>query len=356
MRLLLFAALFLSPQEDLKQLQAVFNTSAGTFVIEFYPDEAPNHVRKFIELARQGFYNGTAFHSMFAHGAVQGGDPETKNPQARAKYGTGGFNMGLKPEFSRIPFAQGTVAATLLSGQSNSAGSEFFLVVADQPQFTGQFTAFGQIVEGIEIVDKISTTPVDEKQMARDRIEIKDITIRTRPAPTAPPFTQETNEELSQYRVVVETSRGNILIEMMPDKAPNHVRHFLRLISAGAYDKTAFHRIAPGFVIQAGDLNTRSEPVPQAAQKYVVRIRAEVNDVKHRAGIVSMARGEEIDSALTSFFIVLADQPALDGTYTVFGRVTEGMEVVEKIAATPVENERPKERVDIYSMKVERKK
>jgi cyclophilin family peptidyl-prolyl cis-trans isomerase len=88
MNLLLFAALLFQPQEDLSKLQAVFNTSAGTFIVEFYPEQAPNHVRKFIELARQGFYNGTIFHSMVAHGIVQGGDPETKNPQARAKYGT----------------------------------------------------------------------------------------------------------------------------------------------------------------------------------------------------------------------------------------------------------------------------
>jgi len=324
--------------------------------MEFYPDEAPSHVRKFIELSRQGFYNGTIFHSMVAHGIVQGGDPETKNPQARAKYGTGGFNMGLKPEFSKIPFVQGTVASTLLPGEANSAGSEFLLIVTDQPQFTGQFTAFARIVEGIEIVDKISMTAVDDKQIAQERIEIKNVVIRTRPAPAPPPFTQETTEELSQYRVVMETSKGNIVLEMFPDKAPNHVRHFLRITSVAAYDKTAFHRIAPGFVIQAGDLNTRSEPVSQVAQKYIVKIRAEINDAKHRAGIVSMARGDEIDSALTSFFIVLADQPALDGTYTVFGRVVEGMEAVERIAATPAENERPKERVDIYSMRVERRK
>src|SRR5207302_5476884 len=133
----------------------------------------------------------------------------------------------------------------------------------------------------------ISTTPVDDKQIAKDRIEIRDIDIRPRPAPAPPPFTQETTEELSQYRVVMETSKGNIVIEMLPDKAPNHVRHFLRLTSLGAYDKSAFHRVAPGFVIQAGDLNTRSEPLPQAAQKYVVKIRAELNDVKHKAGIVS---------------------------------------------------------------------
>ena len=359
MSLLLVAALLFSPQEDLKQLQAVFETTAGNFIIEFYPDQAPNHVRRFIELARQGFYNGTIFHSMVPHGILQGGDPETRNPQARAKYGTGGFNLGLKPEFSEIPFSQGIIASTLLPNDPNSAGSEFLVIIADQPQFTGKFTAFGDIVEGIEVADKISTTPVDDKQIANDRIEIRNITIRLRPVPpppAPPPFSTETTEELSQYRIVMETSKGNIVLEVFPEKAPNHVRHILRLVSLGAYDKTAFHRIAPGFVIQAGDLNTRSEPIPQPAQKYVVKIRAEINDIKHKAGIVSMARAEEIDSALTSFFIVLADQPALDGTYTVFGHVAEGMDIVDKITAVPAENERPKERVDIYAMKVERKK
>jgi peptidyl-prolyl cis-trans isomerase B (cyclophilin B) len=128
------------------------------------------------------------------------------------------------------------------------------------------------------------------------------------------------------------------------------------LASLGVYDKSAFHRIAPGFVIQAGDLNTRKEPIPQEARKYVVNIAAEINDVKHQTGIISMARGDALDSALSSFFIVLADHPDLDGTYTVFGKVVEGMDVVEKIAAVPQDNERPTERVDIYSMKVERKK
>src|SRR5437764_3296122 len=197
----LLAALLLFPQNDLKQLQAVFNTTAGTFIVEYYQDEAPKHVRRFIELAKQRFYKGTIFHSMVPHGVVQGGDPETKNPQARAKYGTGGFKLGLKPEFSKIPFSQGTLAATLLPGDANSAGSEFLLVVTDQPQFTGQFTAFGHVVEGIDVVDKISATPVDDKQIAKERIEIKDITIRPRPVPAPPqppPFSEESVEELSQ--------------------------------------------------------------------------------------------------------------------------------------------------------------
>ncbi len=354
---ILLALLFLSArQDDPSTLQAVLDTSAGQIVLEFYPNEAPNHVKKFIELASAGFYNGTSFHSMVPHGVVQGGDPESKDPKAKAKYGTGGFNMGLKPEISKLPFTQGTVVATTLPGEPNSAGSEFFICVTDQLQFTGQFTAFARVVEGIEIVDKISATPTDENQFARDRIDLRSVTIGKIPPPPPPPFSTETIEELAQNRVVMETAQGRIVIELMPDKAPNHVRHFLRLTSLGIYDKTAFHRIAPGFVIQAGDLNTRKEPRPQSAEKYIVNIKAELNDIKHKAGILSMARGDAIDSALTSFFIVLGDQPALDGTYTVFGRVVEGMDVVEKIAALPQENERPKERVDIYAMKVERRK
>jgi len=354
---LLFLLLFgISPQEDPSTLQAVFDTTGGSFIVEFYANEAPNHVRKFIELARQGFFNGTTFHGVVAHGVIQGGDPETRDPKARDKYGTGGFNMGLKPEISQISFTQGTVAAMTLPGAPDSAGSEFFVCVTDQPQFTGQFTAFARVVEGIEVVDKISTTPADDNQIAKERVEIRSVTVRKIPPPAPPPFSTESVEELAQNRVVMQTSKGDIVMELMPDKAPNHVRHFLRLTSLGVYDNTAFHRIAPGFVIQAGDLNTRKEPAPAAARKYVVNIRAEINDVKHKAGIVSMARGDAIDSALTSFFIVLSDQPALDGTYTVFGKVVEGMDVVEKIASTPEENERPKERMDIYSMKVESKK
>ena len=351
----LFFLMLFQQQDNAKDLQAVVETSAGTIVLQFHADVAPNHVRKFIELARQGFYNGTSFHSMAPHGAVQGGDPETRTPAAREKFGTGGFNMGLKPEISKLPFSQGTVLATTLPGKPDSAGSQFLICVTNQFQLNGQYTAFAYIVEGIEILDRISTTPTDANRIATERVEVKSVTIRPIPPPPVTPFTEETVEQLSQYQVMLKTSKGDIVMEMLPEKAPNHVRHFLRLASAGAFDQTAFHRVDRGFVIQGGDLNTRKEPITPAIQKYVVRIRAEINDVKHQAGIVSMARGEDIDSALTSFFIVLGDQPALDGTYTVFGRVVEGMDAVQAIGAVPVENERPLERVDIYSMRVIRK-
>src|SRR5438128_12086029 len=103
MPLLLLAAFLLSPQDDAKQLQAVFDTTAGNFIVEFYPDQAPHHVRRFIDLAQQGFYNGTIFHSMVPRGILQGGEPQTKNPQARPKYGTAAATLALKPAFRDIP-------------------------------------------------------------------------------------------------------------------------------------------------------------------------------------------------------------------------------------------------------------
>ncbi len=339
----------------LDEIQAVIETSEGAFVMEFYPEQAPSHVDHFLELAREDFYVGTTFHSMVAHGIVQTGDPLTREPEQRELYGSGGFNMGLEPEISDLEFTSGIVVATLLPGEASSAGAQFFVCVGDQPQFTGLFTAFGRVVQGLEVVDRISMAPTDEKQIAEERIEILGITIRPIPPPPVPPFTEETIEELAEHRVVMETSRGDIVLEFFPDKAPNHVRHFLRLTALGVYDKTAFHRVAPGFVIQAGDLNTRTEPYPQAAQEFVVPINAEINDIRHTAGIVSMARGEARDSALTSFFIVLGDQPPLDDFYTVFGHVVEGMDVVGEIELVEAYAERPLDRVDIYVMRVERK-
>jgi peptidyl-prolyl cis-trans isomerase B (cyclophilin B) len=355
MVLLLLLLSLMPQQENPKDLQAVVETTSGTFIIQFHADEAPNHVRKFLELARQGFYNGTSFHTMLAHGVVQGGDPETKNPNARNRYGSGGFDMGLKPEALTLPLKAGTVVATTLPGKPDSAGSQFFICLSDQLQLNGQYTPFAYVVDGVDVLDKISMTPLDDTKTAKDRVEIKNVTIRRTPPPVPVPYAEETIEQLKQFQVVMETSKGKIVIDLMPDKAPNHVRHFLQLAGSGAYDNSAVHRIAPGFVIQAGDLNTRKEPLTSEMRKYVTNIRAEVNDVKHQAGIVSMARGEALDSGATSFFIVLGDQPVLDGTYTVFGKVVEGMDVVSKIAAVPNDNEKPREPVDIYSMRVVRR-
>ncbi len=158
---------------------------------------------------------------------------------------------------------------------------------------------------------------------------------------------------MKKFHVILETTLGNIEIEFYPDVAPEHVRNFLKLSKVGLYDNTIWHRVVAGFVIQGGDLSTRGTPATaEQMTKYVKNLTVEIGSLKHEKGSVSMARGDAIDSATTSFFICLGELPTLDGKYTVFGKVSDGMEVVDKIAAVPVEEEKPRIRVDLIHAQV----
>jgi peptidyl-prolyl cis-trans isomerase B (cyclophilin B) len=331
--------------------QAVIETSAGTFVIDLLPDAAPNQTAYFTKLAGDGAYDGTIFHRVVKYGMVQGGDPLTKDPAKRAQYGTGGLNA-VKAEPRAPKMQRGSVAAVMIPGRPDSAGSQFFIVLADQPSLDNQYTVFGRVADGVEVLQKISETPVDDKGVATERVAITHVTIRDRPAE---PFVTESVEELGAYRAVLDTSAGPVAIEFLIDKAPATVRQFMRLAAAGVFNGTAFHRIVPGFVIQTGALSSRAAPLTETQQRLVHNLAPEFNDTKHVKGIVSMARGDAPDSATTSFFICTGTSPALDGTYTAFGRVVDGLSAVEAIEGTPRDGETPKTRIELRSVKIERK-
>ena len=352
---LLLVAIATSGRGDAQEVpkQAVVDTSAGTFIIDLKPAAAPNQVAHVIKTATEGGYDGTIFHRVVKYGMVQGGDPITKDPSKRAQFGTGGLNaVKAEPRTARI--TRGAVAAVLIQGRPDSAGAQFVVFLADQPGLDGQYTVFGEVSEGLDILQKISETPVDASGLATERVEIRRMTIRDTPPPTPEPFTTESVQELASYRAVLETSAGAIAIEFFPDKAPGHVRQFLRLAQSGVYDGMAFHRVVPGFVIQSGALLSRAAPLTDKQQKLVRNLAPEFNDTRHVKGIVSMARGNDPGSADTSFFIVTGDAPALDGQYTVFGRVVEGMAVVEAIEGTPRTNETPNTRIELKGVRLER--
>lgn len=330
--------------------QAVLETSAGTVVIDLRPDLAPNHVGYFMKLAGEHAYDGTVFHRIVRDGIVQGGDPLSKDPAKKAQYGTGGLGV-LQAEHSGEAFTNGTVAAVIRPGQPDSAGAQFFVCVSDQPALNGQYTIFGRVNEGLDVLRKISEAPADAKGAPVDRIEITSVTIRDAPPPEPLAFSTETVEQLAGYRAVLETSAGKVTIAFMPDKAPEHVRNFLRLAQAGVLDGTAFHRVVRGFVVQAGDLATRG-PLTEKQRKLVHPLAPELNDTKHVKGIVSMAHGDDPGSATSSFFIVTGDAPSLDGKYTAFGRVVDGMDVVDRIEAAPVTGETPVNRIDLVRARV----
>lgn len=341
------------PVEAMAGKQVVFETTHGRFVIEVLPEKAPNHAAFFLLQAEEGNYDGTAFHRVIARGIVQGGDPFSKDPEDTGRYGTGGL-LRLAREPNDALHVRGAVSAVQVPGRPDSAGSQFFVVITDQPGLDGSYTVFARVVEGIHELTVISELPADPNGMPAERIEVTRATVRDRPPELPPPFSEETEAELAGFRVVLETPLGEIGIRPLPETAPNHVRNFLRLAELGAYDRTAFHRVVPGFVIQTGWMDTREPPVPETILRHITNLAPEFSEIPHEPGVVSMARLEALDSASTSFFIVTGRASALDGQYTVFGRVESGYEVVEAIERLPAgPDETPLERIEILRTRVE---
>jgi cyclophilin family peptidyl-prolyl cis-trans isomerase len=336
--------------QEMTAKQAVVTTTAGTFVIDLRPDLAPNHVGYFIKQARERAFDGTIFHRVIRLGIIQGGDPLSKDPAKAKLYGTGGLGV-LKAEFNPERATRGAVAAVLLPNRPDSAGAQFFVCVTDQPALDGKYTVFGRVSEGMDVAQKISEVPTDDQGHPLARIEIASIAIRDTPPPEPEPFSTETNAELAAYRAVLETTAGPITIELFPDKAPGHVRNFLRLAQTGVFDGTAFHRVVRGFVVQTGSLGSRG-PLTEKQQKHVRTLPPEFNDTKHVKGILSMARGDDPNSASTSFFIVTGDAGSLDGKYTVFGRVVDGVAALDAIEQAPVNGEAPVTRIDLVRVRV----
>jgi peptidyl-prolyl cis-trans isomerase B (cyclophilin B) len=352
--LLLVQTFFTStlPASDLQDTQAVLETTYGTIVLDLLAEAAPTHVAHFITRAREGAYDGTTFHRVIAMGIIQGGDPLSTDPAQAAAYGTGGLGV-LRFEPNAERHTRGAVSAVLVPGDRDSGGSQFFITVTDQPALDGQYTVFARVAEGISVAQTISTVAATDTVPA-ERIEILKVTVRDRPPPVPEPFAEATAEELAAHRAVLETSYGPITVELFPDLAPNHVRQFLRLAASGVYDGTALHRVVPGFVIQGGHLPTRREALDDRQQGYIRTLPPEFNATVHDRGVVSMARGAEPDSATSSFFIVLGPSPSLDGQYTAFGRLVDGLDVVSMIESVALDGETPVTRIDVARVRVER--
>jgi peptidyl-prolyl cis-trans isomerase B (cyclophilin B) len=162
--------------------EAVIDTGLGQIVVRLLPELAPGHVRYFMKLAKSGAYAGTTFHRIIRGGIIQGGDPLSKDPKRASQYGTGGLGV-LKAEFSSREFKRGTVAAVRRPRDVDSAGSQFFICLSDQPALRGQYTIFGEVVSGMDVADKIGETPTDGDR-AKQRIEIRAVSLR--PAPAQP--------------------------------------------------------------------------------------------------------------------------------------------------------------------------
>ena len=153
----------------------------------------------------------------------------------------------------------------------------------------------------------------------------------------------------AQEIAVIETMFGNIEIQFFEDRAPGHVKNFKDLAKKGFYDGTIFHRVIPGFMIQGGDPNTKSDDRSNHGMGGPgYSIKAEFNDTPHKRGILSMARSQDPNSAGSQFYIVVKDSAFLDGKYTAFGKVLSGMTVADQIVNAPRDRgDNPNERIEM---------
>ncbi len=164
--------------KKMSMTKAIIETKFGNITLKFFPDVAPGHVKNFIDLAKKGFYDGTTFHRVIPGFMIQGGDPNSKNPDRRT-HGQGGPGYTIKAEFNDRPHKRGTLSMARAQNP-DSAGSQFFICVKDAPFLNRQYTVFGEVESGMEAVDKIVSQPRDPNDNPNERIEMKVKIVETK--------------------------------------------------------------------------------------------------------------------------------------------------------------------------------
>lgn len=162
-----------TPEEmkKMSETKTIIETKFGNMELRFFPEVAPNHVKNFIDLSTKGFYDGSTFHRVIPGFMIQGGDPNSKNPD-RSTHGMGGPGYALKAEFNDKPHKRGRLSMARAS-HPDSAGSQFFICVADASFLDKQYTVFGEVASGMEVADKIVAQQRDKTDNPLDRIEMK---------------------------------------------------------------------------------------------------------------------------------------------------------------------------------------
>lgn len=167
------------PKQDEELM--VIESDYGKFKIAFYPEIAPRHMAQIKKLVNEGFYNGLAFHRAIPNNIIQGGDPQTRNGD-RALWGAGLPGQQTIPaEFSRVPFKRGSVGMARRGNDNNSATSQFFICLQDAPQWDGQYTVVGEVVQGLSNVQIISNAPTEPNtEKLREKVVMKKVYLEKR--------------------------------------------------------------------------------------------------------------------------------------------------------------------------------
>jgi len=182
--LVLSAALFAAeenkdnPPMNASNEVAVIKTSEGNMVVQFWNDAAPKTIENFKKLARSGFYDGTIFHRIVKGFMIQGGDPNSKDPGKESSYGEGGPGYKIKAEFNDRSHERGVISMAR-SSDPDSAGSQFFICLGNVPRLDHQYTTFGKLIKGDDVLEKTGETPVTRSSTGENSKPIKRVVIES---------------------------------------------------------------------------------------------------------------------------------------------------------------------------------
>ena len=339
---------------------ATFRTAKGDIVVELLADKAPVTVNNFIFLAKQGFYDKTTFHRVLPGSFAQGGDPTAT--------GTGGPGYRFADEFNpALRFDEKGLLAMANSGPDTN-GSQFFIMISPQPQLTGRHTIFGKVIAGLAIA--ASLTPRDPTQNPTGpgdtllSVQISEAAHSNLPPPTATPLpiapTPDASRPLAKlsvatrenlfnrppamsidvtktYSATIKTTQGNIVIELYPADAPQSVNNFVVLANLGYWDGFPINFTNPGQFFLTGS------PGGQPNSDIGYALPSEVKRPNLAGAVGFWYRTDRFGSSGSEIYLMLVATPALDTKFTVFGIVTQGLDVAgllttnDKIVTVTVE-------------------
>jgi len=334
--------------EPAKIYLATLETEQGDIQIELFADRAPQTVNSFIFLAEEGYYDDTTFHRVLPGFMAQAGDPTA--------IGSGGPGYTFEDEFHpSLGFDDAGYLAMANSGPGTN-GSQFFITYSPQPHLTGSHTIFGKVVEGMDVL--LNLTPRDpDSEFEGDallKIEIEEISasILPPPTPTAIPIVPEpeagrplaaleilerenlyTGKPEKQidtskvYEAIVETNKGEFVITLNHDVAPESVNNFVVLAELGYYDGFPIAFVDPESFVLTGS------PIGDPVSDIGYSFPAEVSLANVRGAVGVWIRQDTLAASGSQFYVLVQDVPMLDTDFPVFGEVVEGMDVVDTLTA-----------------------
>ncbi len=326
----------------------VLKTTLGDLVVALDPKAAPATVAHFMELVRAGAYDATRVLTILPGFIVQFASvsdrPTPLSDSQRA------LVHQVPLEAKGMKHQRGVLSMAREPNDPNSGESSFCIVLGDAPHLDGQYTVFGKVEKGMDVLEAIERTPRDDKNQPLTPVLLTKAVVLdnvSSPMITAP--TPKTGNE----KLRLKTSLGEMTFVLYPQVAPQTVEQILRLVRAGAYDSIRIFRVEPGFVAQLTTVQDRQTPLTSEQQALIHKIPAEFSAMHHHRGILSMARQDnDINSGESSFSILLGDAPHLDGKYTVFGELESGADVLSAIEKAPRNGNAPVTRIDILKADV----